>query len=61
MPSEARHGRATVEQSPRECARLIRKLHWIGCHEEANSLERLLRTLPRDERATVSAGPFSTD
>jgi hypothetical protein len=46
---------------PDECARLICKLHWIGLDEDARPLQRELRTVPAEERPTVSAGPFSTD
>jgi hypothetical protein len=49
------------QRSPRECARLIRKLRWIGLEEEARTLQLALNTLPPDERGSVSAGPFSTD
>lgn len=42
-------------------ANLIRKLRWIGMEEEANRLQQAVRTLPPEERGTVSAGPFSTD
>jgi hypothetical protein len=40
---------------------LICKLHWIGLDEDARPLQRELRTVPAEERPTVSAGPFSTD
>jgi hypothetical protein len=49
------------QRSPGECARLIRKLRWIGLEEEARTLQLALSTLPPDERGIVSAGPFSTD
>ncbi len=48
-------------QRSQEWAKLIRKLRWIGLEEEAERLEAALRTLPPDERAAVSMGPFSTD
>ena len=38
---------------------LIRKLRWIGMEEEALRLQRAVRSLPLEERGTVSAGPFS--
>jgi hypothetical protein len=40
---------------------LIRKLRWIGMEEEAYRLQVAVRSLPPEERDTVSAGPFSTD
>jgi hypothetical protein len=51
----------TNERSPREWARLIRKLRWIGLEEEARRLELAVSTLPPEERGSVSVGPFSTD
>jgi hypothetical protein len=42
-------------------SKLIRKLRWIGMEDEAQSLQRAVRSLPPEERGTVSAGPFSTD
>jgi hypothetical protein len=44
-----------------EWAKLIRKLRWIGLDDEARRLELAVSTLPRDERGSVSVGPFSTD
>lgn len=49
------------QQSPCEWAKLIRKLRWIGLHDEARRLELAVSTLPPEERGTVSAGPFGTD
>ena len=46
---------------PRECARLIRKLRWIGLDQEANRLERAVSEVPADQRSSVLGGPFSTD
>ena len=51
----------TNERPPREWARLISKLRWIGLEEEARRLELAVRTLPPEERGSVSVGPFSTD
>jgi hypothetical protein len=48
-------------QPPHEWVRLIRKLRWIGLDDEARRLELAVRTLPPEERGTVSVGPFSTD
>ena len=50
-----------VSQQSDERAKLIRKLRWIGMEDEAQRLQLALRSLPPDERGTVSAGPFSTD
>ena len=49
------------QQPPRDWAQLIRKLRWIGCHEEARRLEQAVSTLPPEERGSVSAQPFGTD
>ncbi len=50
-----------TQQLSAEWARLICKLRWIGLEEEARSLERAVSTVPRQERGSVSAGPFDTD
>jgi len=50
-----------VNQQPKEWAKLIRKLRWIGLEDEACRLQGVVGNLPPDERGTVSAGPFSTD
>ena len=42
-------------QPVHEWAKLIRKLRWIGCHEEARRLEQAVSTLPPEERSSVSA------
>jgi hypothetical protein len=49
------------ERVPRDWAKLIRKLRWIGLEDEARRLQLAVRTLPPEERGSVSAGPFSTD
>jgi hypothetical protein len=49
------------QQSSWEWTKLIRKLRWIGLDDEARRLEMAVRTLPPEERGTVSIGPFSTD
>ena len=46
---------------PKDWTKLIRKLRWIGMEEEASRLQAAVRTIPPDERGSVSAGPFSTD
>ena len=50
-----------MPQEPNDRSKLIRKLRWIGMEEEAHRLELAVRSLPPEERGTVSAGPFSTD
>ncbi len=50
-----------TQQLSAEWARLICKLRWIGLEEEARSLERAVSTVPRQERGSVSVGPFDTD
>jgi hypothetical protein len=52
---------AVIKQPSGECAKLIRKLRWIGLEDEAQRLQQALRTLPAEERGCVSVGPFSTD
>jgi hypothetical protein len=49
------------QQSSWEWTKLIRKLRWIGLDDKARRLEMAVRTLPPEERGTVSIGPFSTD
>lgn len=51
----------SVKGQPQEWAKLIRKLRWIGMEDEARRLQMAVRSLPPDQRGTVSAGPFSTD
>ena len=50
-----------VKGQPQDWAKLIRKLRWIGMEDEACRLQTAVRSLPPDQRGTVSAGPFSTD
>ena len=50
-----------MTESAGECAKLIRKLRWIGLDDEAQRLQNALRALPPEERGCVSEGPFSTD
>lgn len=62
---QARPEVTTVPQPPsdlsNELSKLIRKLRWIGMEEEAQRLQLAARSLPVEQRGTVSAGPFSTD
>ena len=51
----------SVKGVPQDWAQLIRKLRWIGLEDEACRLQVVVRSLPPDQRGTVSAGPFSTD
>lgn len=51
----------SLDRPSREWARLIHKLRWIGLEEEARRLELAVRTLPPEERGSVSVGPFRTD
>jgi hypothetical protein len=52
---------AAAPSSPAELAKLIRKLRWMGLDDEARRLQLVMRTLPVEERGSVSIGPFSTD
>ena len=49
------------ERVPRDWAKLICKLRWIGLEDEARRLQLAARTLTPEERDSVSSGPFSTD
>ena len=49
------------ERSPREWAKLIRKLRWMGMPEEAERLQLAVNTVPPEERASIFSEPFSTD
>jgi hypothetical protein len=51
----------TKPERPDDWSKLVRKLRWIGMEEEAKRLQLALRSLPAEQRGTVSAGPFSTD
>ena len=51
----------SMSHQPGEWAKLIRKLRWIGMEDEARRLQKVVSSLPPDERGTVSAGPFFTD
>ena len=50
-----------MHQRPHDLAKLILKLRWIGMDDEARRLELAVRSVPAEQRGTVSAGPFSTD
>ena len=49
------------ERVPRDWAKLICKLRWIGLEDEARRLQLAARTLTPEERDSVSAAPVSTD
>jgi hypothetical protein len=44
-----------------EVVKLIRKLRWIGLEREAEQLQAALSGFPSDRRASLLAGPHSTD
>jgi len=48
-------------QQPRDFAKLLCKLRWIGMDEEAFRLQLAVRCLPLEQRGIVWPGPFSTD
>jgi hypothetical protein len=56
-----RENNVIATSQPKDWTKLIRKLRWIGMEEEASRLQAAVRTIPPDERGSVSAGPFSTD
>ena len=49
------------QKAAREVVKLIRKLRWIGLEREAEQLQTALGGIPSDKRASVLAGPHSTD
>jgi hypothetical protein len=46
---------------PRDWARLIKKLRWIGLDEEAARLEWAVGNLPVEQRCEVALDPADTD
>ncbi len=46
---------------PRDWARLIQKLRWIGFDDEAARLECAVSQLPLDQRCELSLGPADTN
>jgi len=46
---------------PRDWARLIKKLRWIGLDDEAARLELAVSILPLEERCEVDFDPTDTD
>jgi hypothetical protein len=49
------------QKAAREAVKLIRKLRWIGLEREAQQLQTALSGFPSDNRASLLAGPHSTD
>jgi hypothetical protein len=49
------------QRAAREVVKLIRKLRWIGLETEAEQLQLVLSEFPADKRASLLAGPHSTD
>jgi hypothetical protein len=49
------------QKAAREVVKLIRKLRWIGMEREAEQLQTALGGFPPDKRASLLAGPHSTD
>jgi len=58
---EKRAEKCLDRETPDDWAALILKLRWIGLDEEATRLEAALQTVPREDRGSVSIGPFNTD
>jgi hypothetical protein len=46
---------------PRDWARLIQKLRWIGLEDEAVRLEWAVSNLPLEQRCELSSDPADTD
>ena len=55
-------GTASLAQPlPRDWARLIQKLRWIGLEDEAVRLEWAVSNLPLEQRCELSSDPADTD
>jgi len=52
---------APEQRAACEIAKLIRKLRWMGLENEARELQTVLSEFPTDQRASLAAGPHSTD
>jgi hypothetical protein len=52
---------STEQRLPRDWARLILKLRWIGLDEEAKHLESAVATVRPEERCGTVCGLLSTD
>jgi hypothetical protein len=46
---------------PRDWARLIQKLRWIGLDDEAARLEWAVSSLPPEQRCALNLDPADTD
>jgi hypothetical protein len=46
---------------PRDWARLIQKLRWIGLDDEATRLESAVCDLPLEQRCELNLDPADTD
>ena len=60
-PPDVRSNIPTLTAAAREVVKLIRKLRWIGLEREAEQLQTALGAFPSDKRASLLAGPHSTD
>jgi len=54
---EAPENVITLDHHPRDWARLIRKLRWIGLEDEARRLELAVLTVPGERRGSILGGP----
>jgi len=50
-----------VQPLPRDWARLIQKLRWIGLDDEAARLESAVCNLPLEQRCELNLDPADTD
>ena len=50
-----------VQPLPRDWARLIQKLRWIGLDDETARLELAVSNLPLEQRCALSSDPADTD
>ena len=50
-----------VPPLPRDWARLIQKLRWIGLDDEATRLEWAVGNLPVEQRCKITLDPADTD
>ena len=50
-----------TRRTPKDLARLISKLRWLGMEEEAHRLQLTMDDLPPDQRGVLLVEPCGTD
>ena len=59
IEEQQQHSTDAVQQKQDELVKIVRKLRWMGMHDEAGKLQNaLLQNVPAD---TVLSGPVETD